>query len=75
MTFTELEYVLMIGIVVLLWRGAILSAQRDQAHAHAMRYAAFLMETYQGTGKVVKTDEGYSFKRTNHETSDEARQG
>jgi hypothetical protein len=75
MTFTELEYVLMIEVLALLWRGAILSTQRDRAHEHAMRYAEFLMATYRGTGKVIKTDEGYSFIRTNHETSNQARQG
>lgn len=70
MTFTELEYALMIAVAVLLWRGAILTAQRDRMRVQAERYALYLIEIYAGRGKVVKTEDGsYTFARREHENS------
>lgn len=58
MTFTELEYVLMLAVAVLLWRGSALQRRLDRARDQADRYADFLIKVGEGKGSVVKNDEG-----------------
>jgi phage major head subunit gpT-like protein len=63
MTFTELEYVLMLACAVLLWRASVANRRADIESDRANRYAAFLTDLYEGRGSVVKDDEGrYMFK-------------
>jgi hypothetical protein len=64
MTFTELEYVLMLACAVLLWRASALRRFLDRESDRANRYANDLISIYEGKGSVVKDDEGrYMFKR------------
>jgi hypothetical protein len=64
MTFTELEYVLMLACAVLLWRASALRRVLDRESDRANRYANDLISIYEGKGSVVKDDEGrYMFKR------------
>lgn len=66
MTFTELEYVLMLACVVLLWRASALRRALDIESFRANKYANNLIAIYEGKGKVIKDDEGrYTFKETN----------
>ena len=66
MTFTELEYVLMLACAVLLWRASALRRALDMESYRANKYANFLTAVYEGKGKVIKDDEGrYAFKETN----------
>jgi acyl-CoA synthetase (AMP-forming)/AMP-acid ligase II len=58
MTFTELEYVLMLACAVLLWRASALRRALDRESARANRYADNLILIYEGKGSVVKDDEG-----------------
>jgi hypothetical protein len=64
MTFTELEYVLMLACAVLLWRASAVRRALDRESDRANRYANDLISIYEGKGSVVKDDEGrYMFKR------------
>jgi hypothetical protein len=64
MTFTELEYVLMLACAVLLWRASALRRALDRESARANQYANNLILIHQGKGIVVKDDEGrYMFKQ------------
>lgn len=64
MTFTELEYVLMLACAVLLWRASAASRKADYEAERANRYADFLMDVGKGRGHVTKNDEGtWVFKR------------
>lgn len=58
MTFTELEYVLMIAVAVLLWRNSSLHSRVMHARNEADRYANFLIDVGKGKGSVVMNDEG-----------------
>lgn len=60
--FTELEYVLMICIAVLLWRNSRLRAEQADMQDHAARYSYFLLQIYQGKGTVVREDGKLTFK-------------
>jgi hypothetical protein len=63
MTFTELEYVLMLACAVLLWRASALRRALEHEHDRANHYANNLILIHQGKGSVVKDDEGrYMFK-------------
>ncbi len=63
MTFTELEYVLMLACAVLLWRASAVRRALDRESARANKYADNLIAIYEGKGSVVKDDEGrYMFK-------------
>jgi len=64
MTFTELEYVLMLAGAVLLWRASEAGRKAHIESDRANRYADFLMEVGKGQGSVVKGDDGiWEFKR------------
>jgi hypothetical protein len=66
MTFTELEYVLLLACAVLLWRASVASRRADIEAYRANKYANNLIAIYEGKGKVIKDDEGrYTFKETN----------
>lgn len=58
MNFTELEYVLMIAVAVLLWRNSSMKAWVQLEEARANKYARWLVDTAKGNGKVVQCDDG-----------------
>ena len=65
MSFTDLEYVLMLAVAVLLWRGAVLSSKVDMFAAQALTYATFLVAIGKKKGRVVPSDEsntGFKFE-------------
>jgi hypothetical protein len=62
-TFTELEYVLMLTVAVLLWRISALSRRIDWLVNRADRFAKFLIQVGKGEGCVVLNNNGnYEFK-------------
>jgi len=64
MTFTDLEYVLMIAVFALLWRASVANRKADYEEDRASQYANHLISIYEGKGSVVKDDEGrYMFKQ------------
>lgn len=63
MTFTELEYILMIAVAVLLWRGSVLNSRIAYLTMRSDRYANFLMRIGEGKGTVIQNEEGtWEFK-------------
>ena len=60
--FTELEYVLMICIAVLLWRNSRLKAEQADMQDQAARYSYFLQQIYHGNGTVKREDGKLIFK-------------
>lgn len=65
MTFTELEYVLMIAVFALLWRNASANMNAMREEARANKYANWLMGVYKNKGKIIHKDDGYYFEETN----------
>lgn len=64
MTFTELEYVLMLACVVLLWRSAVMNIRAKDEENRANKYARWLMGVYEKKGKIVQKDDGYYFEES-----------
>ena len=63
MTFTELEYVLMLAVAVLLWRVSAMSRRIDWLVRRSDRYAEFLIRVGKGEGRIVLNDNDmYEFK-------------
>jgi len=62
MTFTELEYVLMIAVAVLLWRASALHRALDHESHRANKYANWMKDVYDKKGKIVEKDDGYYFE-------------
>jgi len=62
MSFTELEYVLMIVVVVLLWRVSSVTAWAESEEYRANKYARWMKDVYQKKGKIVEKDDGYYFE-------------
>lgn len=62
MTFTELEYVLMLCCVVLLWRVSVVTNQRNSESERANRYTRFMVGIYNNEGKVVKKNDGFYYE-------------
>ena len=63
MTFTELEYVLMLTVAVLLWRLSAQSRRIDWLVVRSDRYANFLIQVGKREGRVVLNENGvYEFK-------------
>lgn len=73
MTFTELEYLLMLAVAVLLWRNARLDQAKRNAVYDADRYAYYLMQIGRGKGKVNKTGNRFHFQEITVETPNELR--
>lgn len=69
MTFTDLEYALMIAVAVLLWRTAVLRLDAKLMEHRANIYAGFLIQIAKGEGTVVKNEDGvWTFKpKENHQ--------
>jgi hypothetical protein len=64
MNFTDLEYVLMIAVAVLLWRNASIKMWARSEEYRANKYANWLMGVYEKKGKIVQKDDGYYFEET-----------
>lgn len=63
MTFTELEYVLMVTVAVLMWRNRVMYIDAMKSELRANKYADFLIQIAKGEGTVVKNDDGvWTFK-------------
>lgn len=63
MTFTELEYVLMIAVAVMLWRMSAMSRRIDWLVLRSDRYAEFLIKVGKKEGSVILNENGiYEFK-------------
>jgi hypothetical protein len=58
MTFTELEYVLMLAVAVLLWRVSSMQRRIDQLILASDTYARFLINIGEGKGIVAKNENG-----------------
>ncbi len=62
MNFTDLEYVLMLAVVVLLWRAADTRRWAESEERRANKYANWLIGVYEKRGKIVQRDDGYFFE-------------
>jgi hypothetical protein len=62
MTFTELEYCLMLAVAVLLWRNSVLNHQLYRMTARADRYVEFLLGVHRGEGRVVEDENGFRYE-------------
>ena len=62
MSFTDLEYVLMLAVAVLLWRSAVMNIRAIDEENRANKYARWLMGVYEKKGKIVEKDDGYYFE-------------
>ena len=63
MTFTELEYCLMLAVVVLLWRNSVLGNKLLMMTARADRYVGFLLAVHRGEGRVVEDADGFRYEQ------------
>lgn len=64
MNFTDLEYVLMVAVAVLLWRNASVNMWAQSEERRANKYANWLMGVYEKKGKIVQKDDGYYFEES-----------
>lgn len=64
MNFTDLEYVLMIAVAVLLWRNSVLRNAAAQEERRANKYANWLIGVYEKKGKIVQKDDSYYFEES-----------
>jgi hypothetical protein len=64
MTFTDLEYVLMIAVAVLLWRNASVKMWAEHEERRANKYANWLVGVYEKKGKIVHKDDSYFFEES-----------
>jgi hypothetical protein len=62
MNFSELEYILMVAVAVLLWRNSVLRAAVAQEERRANKYAGWMMGIYDKKGRVVHKDDGYYYE-------------
>jgi hypothetical protein len=62
MNFTDLEYVLMIAVAVLLWRNADTRRWAYYEKYRADKYARWMKEIYKKKGTIVEKDDGYYFE-------------
>jgi hypothetical protein len=60
--FTDLEYVLMLAVVVLLWRAADTRRWAESEKRRANKYANWIIGVYQNKGKIVHKDDAYFFE-------------
>ena len=62
MNFTDLEYLLMLVVAVLLWRNASMKAWALHEEYRANKYANWMKDVYEKKGKIVEKDNGYYFE-------------
>ncbi len=64
MNFSELEYVLLTAVAVLLWRNSVLRNAAAQEERRANKYANWLVGVYEKKGKIVQKDDSYYFEES-----------
>lgn len=64
MSFSDLEYVLMLAVAVLLWRNSVLRNAAAQEERRANKYANWLIGVYEKKGKIVQKDDSYYFEES-----------
>jgi hypothetical protein len=64
MNFSELEYILMLAVAVLLWRNSVLRNAAAQEERRANKYANWLVGVYEKKGKIVQRDDSYYFEES-----------
>lgn len=64
MNFSELEYILMVAVAVLLWRNSVLRAAAAREERRANKYAGWMMGIYDKKGRVVHKDNAYYYEET-----------
>lgn len=64
MNFSDLEYVLMLAVAVLLWRNSVLRNAAAQEERRANKYANWLIGVYKKKGKIVQKDDSYYFEES-----------
>jgi hypothetical protein len=64
MTFTDLEYLLMVAVFALLWRTSVLRNAAAQEERRANKYANWLVGVYEKKGKIVQRDDSYYFEES-----------
>lgn len=64
MNFSDLEYVLMIAVAVLLWRNASIKMWALSEERRANKYANWLVGVYEKKGKIVQKDDSYYFEES-----------
>ena len=64
MNFTDLEYILMLAVAVLLWRNSVLRNAAAQEERRANKYANWLVGVYEKKGKIVQKDDSYYFEES-----------
>ncbi len=64
MNFSDLEYVLMIAVAVLLWRNASVHMWAQSEERRANKYANWLVGVYEKKGKIVQKDDSYYFEES-----------
>jgi hypothetical protein len=63
MTFTDLEYMLMVAVAVLMWRNRVMYIDAMKSEMRANKYADFLIKIAKGEGTIVQKDNGaWTFK-------------
>jgi hypothetical protein len=60
--FTDLEYILMVAVAVLLWRNADTKRWAMSEAYRANKYANWLVGVYEKKGKIVHKDDSYYFE-------------
>jgi hypothetical protein len=64
MSFTDLEYILMVAVAVLLWRNASVKMWAEREERRANKYSRWLIGVYEKKGKIVQKDDGYFFEES-----------
>jgi hypothetical protein len=62
MNFTDLEFILMIAVALLLWRNADIKRWAENEERRANKYANWLIGVYENKGKVIIKDDTYYFE-------------
>lgn len=62
MTFTDLEYLLMLACAVLMWRNQSMRMWAMSEEYRANKYANWLVGVYEKKGKIVHKDNSYFFE-------------
>ncbi len=62
MNFSDLEYILMVAVAVLLWRNSDVKRWGEREERRANKYANWLVGVYENKGKIVLKDDSYYFE-------------
>jgi hypothetical protein len=62
MNFSDLEYILMVAVAVLLWRNSDVKRWGEREERRANKYANWLVGVYENKGKIVHKDDSYYFE-------------